>query len=78
MSTLVHLKREQLEAGLDTIRRSPRDCGVLEMIVRRPRVGAREILREGQLDLVEGLLGTAGSDAAAPGRRTAAHTRTCS
>jgi hypothetical protein len=57
MSTLVHLTREQLEAGLETIRLSPRDRGVLKMIVRRPRVGERETLREGQLDLVEGLLG---------------------
>lgn len=57
MSTLVHLTREQLEAGLETIRLSPRDRGVLKMIVRRPRVGERETLREGQLDLVQGLLG---------------------
>ena len=57
MSTPVHLTREQLEAGLETIRLSPRDRGVLKMIVRRPRVGERETLREGQLDLVEGLLG---------------------
>jgi MOSC domain-containing protein YiiM len=57
MSTLVHLTREQLEAGLETIRLSPRDRSVLKMIVRRPRVGKRETLREGQLDLVEGLLG---------------------
>ena len=57
MSTLVHLTREQLEAGLDTIRLSPRDHGVLTMIVRLPRVGERETLREGQLDLVQGLLG---------------------
>jgi hypothetical protein len=57
MSTLVHLTREQLEAGLETIRLSPRDRGALKMIVRRPRVGERETLREGQLDLVEGLLG---------------------
>jgi hypothetical protein len=57
MSTLVHRTREQLEAGLETIRLSPRDRGVLKMIVRRPRVGERETLREGQLDLVEGLVG---------------------
>jgi hypothetical protein len=57
MTTRVHLTREQLEAGLETIRLSPRDRGVLKMIVRRPRVGERETLREGQLDLVEGLLG---------------------
>ena len=47
----------ELEAGLDDIFRSPKDGGVLEMIVRRPQVGEREILEEGQLDLVEGLVG---------------------
>jgi hypothetical protein len=47
----------ELEAGLAEIFRSPKDGGVLEMIVRRPHVGAREILAEGQLDLVEGLVG---------------------
>ena len=57
MSAAVHLTREQLEAGLEAIRLSPPNRGVLKMIVRRPRVGEREILREGQLDLVEDLLG---------------------
>jgi hypothetical protein len=47
----------ELEAGLDEIARSPRDNGVLAMIVRRPQVGEREILQEGQLDLVDGLVG---------------------
>jgi hypothetical protein len=47
----------ELEAGLDDIFRSPKDGGVLEMIVRRPQVGEREILAEGQLDLAEGLVG---------------------
>ena len=47
----------ELEAGLEDIFRSPKDGGVLEMIVRRPQVGEREILAEGQLDLVEGLVG---------------------
>ena len=46
-----------LEAGLDDIARSPKDGGVVEMIVRRPHVGEREILEEGQLDLTEGLVG---------------------
>jgi hypothetical protein len=36
---------------------SPKDGGRLELIVRRPQVGAREILDEGQLDLVHGLVG---------------------
>ena len=52
-----HLTTSELEAGLDDIFRSPKDGGVLEMIVRRPQVGEREILAEGQLDLVEGLVG---------------------
>jgi hypothetical protein len=36
---------------------SPKDGGRLELIVRRPQVGAREILDEGELDLVHGLVG---------------------
>ena len=52
-----HLTTSELEAGLGEVRRSPKDAGVLEMIVRRPQVGEREILDEGQLDLAEGLVG---------------------
>jgi MOSC domain-containing protein YiiM len=52
-----HLTRSELEAGLDEIRRSPKDGGVLEMIVRRPAVDEREVLEEGRLDLAEGLVG---------------------
>jgi hypothetical protein len=48
---------EQLEAGLDEVRRSPKNVGVLEMIVCRPNTGERRLLIEGQLDIVEGLLG---------------------
>jgi hypothetical protein len=48
---------EQLEAGLDGIRRSPKDEGVLELIVRRPETDAREVLEEGELHLAEGLVG---------------------
>lgn len=47
----------QLEAGLDEIRQSPKDNGVLELIVRRPKVNEREVLEEGDLDLTEGLIG---------------------
>jgi hypothetical protein len=57
MGTMKHLTTSELEAGLDEVGRSPKDAGVLEMIVRRPQVGEREILEEGQLDLVEGLVG---------------------
>lgn len=53
----VHLTTEELEAGLDAIRQAPADQGVLRLIVRRPAVGAREVLAEGQLDRTEGLIG---------------------
>jgi hypothetical protein len=52
-----HLTMEELAAGLDEIRQSPKDEGVLEMIVRRPRIGERELLEEGELDFIEGLRG---------------------
>jgi hypothetical protein len=57
MSSVKHLKMEELEAGLELIRDAPRDVGVLELIVRRPQVNAREILEEAELHLAEGLLG---------------------
>jgi hypothetical protein len=54
---LMYLTTEELRAGLDEIRRSPKDEGVLELIVRRPAVGEREVLDEGRLDVSEGLVG---------------------
>jgi hypothetical protein len=54
---MAHPTLEELEAGLETIARAPKDGGVLEMIVRRPGVGAREVLTRGELDVVEGLVG---------------------
>jgi hypothetical protein len=58
MTTMVrHLTTEELMAGLDEIRESPKDEGVLQLIVRRPDVGVREVLDEGELDLAEGLVG---------------------
>jgi hypothetical protein len=44
-------------SALQQIYQSPRDRGVLELIVRRPQIGEREILEEGVLDLLEGLVG---------------------
>src|ERR1700686_1324679 len=52
-----HLTMSELEAGLDEIRRAPKDEGVLELIVRRPGVNDREILTAGELCLDEGLVG---------------------
>lgn len=56
-TTITHKTYPELEAGLDAIRQSPRDHGVLHMIVRRPKVGDREVLEMGELDVVEGLVG---------------------
>ena len=52
-----HLTMEQLEAGLDHIRRSPRDGGPVVMIVRRPEENAREVVMEEELDVDAGLAG---------------------
>ncbi len=52
-----HLTFEELEKGLDKIRQSPKDEGVLHLIVRRPEENEREVLEEGELDLAVGLIG---------------------
>lgn len=52
-----HLTMVELEAGLDTIRQSPKDAGELVLIVRRPLTDQREILEEGELNQEEGLAG---------------------
>src|SRR5229473_7213015 len=52
-----HLTTAELEAGLDEIRRAPRDEGALELIVRRPDVDEREVLDAGELSLQLGLVG---------------------
>ena len=52
-----HLSTHEIEAGLDQIKQSPEDDGVLHLIVRRPQTGAREILAEAELDGVLGLVG---------------------
>ncbi len=48
---------EELLAGMETILRSPKDDGLLEMIVRRPVENEREVLGQGELSLAEGLVG---------------------
>ena len=45
-----HLSMEELEAGIEEIRRSPKDEGVLQLIVRRPATLKREMIQEGQHD----------------------------
>ena len=57
MHAAVHLGREALEAGLERIQDSPKDLGLVEMIVRRPETDQRETLQSAELDVAEGLLG---------------------
>ncbi len=52
-----HLTLGEIDAGLPHILRSPKDGGLLQMIVRRPAVGTREVLAEGTLDVAAGLVG---------------------
>jgi len=54
---VTHLTTEELEAGLHLIQESPADGGAVEMIVRRPRVGERELLEQADLDPTLGLVG---------------------
>jgi len=72
MAVVNHLVMDELQAGLEKIRQSPKDEGVLKLIVRRPQIGARELLEEGRLDLSEGLVGdnwrTRGSFSTADGQ----------
>jgi hypothetical protein len=46
-----------LESGLAHVKAAPKDHGVVEMIVRRPEVGQREIVDSATLNVVEGLVG---------------------
>jgi hypothetical protein len=57
ISEVKHLTMAELEAGLDQIRQSPKEAGVLQLIVRRPQIEEREVLHEAQLSLTEGLVG---------------------
>ncbi len=57
MDTAVYLSQAELEAGLEYIRESPKNQGIVKMIVRRPRVDEREVVSEAELSLTEGLIG---------------------
>lgn len=52
-----HLTMPELEAALDHLRAAPKNDGVVELIVRRPRVDHREVLEQAELDPVQGLIG---------------------
>ena len=56
MTLAKHLTLAELEAGLDEIRHSPQDQGVVQLIVRRP-VTLGEVLAEAELDVASGMVG---------------------
>lgn len=57
MAVVRHLTLAELEAGLEEVRRSPKDVGEIKLIVRRPAVDAREELQEAELSADVGLVG---------------------
>ncbi len=57
MEAIKHLSITELEAGMEYIHQSPKDGGVLKMIVGRPRDDEREVSEHGELNLSEGLIG---------------------
>ena len=57
MDTELHMSLAALEEGLDEIRRSPRDEGRVDLVIRTPAVDQREILAVAELDPERGLLG---------------------
>jgi hypothetical protein len=52
-----HRTLAELEAGLPAAQWSPADEGTLELIVRRPAIGRRDVLTLGHLDPLVGLIG---------------------
>jgi MOSC domain-containing protein YiiM len=54
---MTHQTTEILEAGLEHACHAPADGGRVELIVRRPAEGAREVVATAELDLEHGLVG---------------------
>ena len=57
MSGVGHLSYAELEAGLPDVVASPRESGVVKLIVCRPGLRERQVLDAAELDVVEGLIG---------------------
>lgn len=53
----MHRSTEELEALLDQIRAAPANVGIIELIVRRPVEGEREVVDEAELSTDQGLVG---------------------
>jgi MOSC domain-containing protein YiiM len=54
---VAHRTIAELEAALEEFRRAPADRGHVDLVVRRPSPGEREVLTEATLDLTQGLVG---------------------
>jgi hypothetical protein len=52
-----HRTTDELTARLDHLRAAPAEVGTLDLVVRRPAHGEREVLEEGLLDEAHGLVG---------------------
>jgi MOSC domain-containing protein YiiM len=51
------LTQAEIEAGIAEVLASPKDKGVLRLIVQRPKVNARNVVEAGTLDVEQGLIG---------------------
>lgn len=56
-STGSHRTTDELIAGMADIEASPRDIGVVELLVRRPATNLREVLDQADLDQTAGVIG---------------------
>lgn len=56
-SEVTHRTPEELQAFLPALLAAPRDAGTLDLVVRRPDLGRREVLAEAELDVAVGLVG---------------------
>ena len=54
---VTHLATDNLHAGLDHIRQSPKDEGRVDLIVRRPGEDEREVVDEAALNCQDGMVG---------------------
>ena len=54
---MTHRTLAELERGLPPIIHSPRDAGIIELIVRRPARGEREVLPMARIDTSSGVVG---------------------
>lgn len=52
-----HLSPDEISTAIEHVLASPKDQGLLQLIVRRPAVNKREVIESGVLDLEKGLVG---------------------